>query len=54
MKHDIAKISDRKLIHEALEEELARYNRYKQPFSLIMLDVDNFKIFTDSFGQLRE
>jgi diguanylate cyclase (GGDEF)-like protein len=52
MKHDIAKISDRKLIHEALEEELARYNRYKQPFSLIMLDVDNFKIFTDSFGHV--
>lgn len=38
----------------ALESRLAvlagRFNRYRRPFGIIMLDIDHFKTFNDSFG----
>ena len=33
-----------------LEEEIARAKRYSLPLSLLMLDIDNFKAYNDSFG----
>lgn len=33
-----------------LEEEIARAKRYNLPLSLVMLDIDNFKAYNDSFG----
>ena len=38
---------------EALERELERSMRYGMPFSLIMIEIDKFKRFNDSFGHLR-
>ena len=35
---------------EKLEEEVRRSRRYKTPFSLIILDLDNFKEINDSHG----
>ena len=35
-----------------LEEELARLRRYKSRTTLLMLDVDHFKKFNDTFGHL--
>ena len=32
------------------KKEMARAKRYHKPFSLIMMDVDDFKSFNDSFG----
>jgi diguanylate cyclase (GGDEF)-like protein len=31
-------------------EELARAQRYQKPLSIILCDVDNFKMFNDSYG----
>jgi diguanylate cyclase (GGDEF)-like protein len=36
--------------HERLDEEIQRAHRYQRTLSLIMLDVDNFKHFNDTYG----
>jgi diguanylate cyclase (GGDEF)-like protein len=36
--------------HELLTQELARAVRYEHPLSLLMIDIDDFKRFNDSFG----
>jgi len=38
---------------EALERELERSMRYGVPFSLIMIEIDKFKRYNDTFGHLR-
>lgn len=35
---------------ERLSEEIERAQRYRRPFSLILLDIDNFKEYNESFG----
>ncbi|MCT7951517.1 diguanylate cyclase [Ancylothrix sp. C2] len=41
---------NRRYMEEFLSQELLRAFRAKKPLSIIMLDVDNFKIFNDTFG----
>lgn len=38
---------------QRLEEEINRCERFGHPLSLIMLDIDDFKAFNDSFGHVR-
>ena len=38
---------------QRLEEEFKRSSRFGHPMSLIMLDIDDFKEFNDSFGHVR-
>ncbi len=33
-----------------LEQEIARSNRYKYPVSLLMIDIDHFKLINDTYG----
>ncbi len=37
-------------LHERLTEEVVRATRTRQPLSLLMLDLDDFKLVNDSFG----
>ncbi len=41
---------NRRYFQERLEEEIARTSRHGRQLSLMMLDIDGFKIFNDTFG----
>ncbi len=41
---------NRRYMEESLDREMRRCDRKQQPLSIIMLDVDHFKHFNDSFG----
>jgi diguanylate cyclase (GGDEF)-like protein len=41
---------NRRYLEEALQQELARAQRQQSPISIVMLDVDHFKQFNDTYG----
>ncbi|MBI5196404.1 MAG: diguanylate cyclase [Nitrospirae bacterium] len=43
---------NRRFLDQRLTEEISRFNRYKQPFSLFMLDIDRFKKYNDTYGHI--
>jgi diguanylate cyclase (GGDEF)-like protein/PAS domain S-box-containing protein len=43
-------LANRRRFDEALADEWARYHRSRQPFALILVDIDYFKIYNDHYG----
>ena len=43
-------IANHRQFFEALEREIARANRRKSAFTLVLLDIDNFKSINDTYG----
>ncbi len=56
----LTQVANRRAFDAALESEVVRATRYGHPLSLIFMDIDDFKIFNDTYGhpagdvQLRE
>jgi diguanylate cyclase (GGDEF)-like protein len=45
-------LSNRHTMEESFEREIARCEKDEVPVSLIMIDIDNFKVFNDQFGHV--
>jgi diguanylate cyclase (GGDEF)-like protein len=48
----LTRLYNRRYFMNRAEEELQRSLRYQQPMSLVMVDVDNFKMFNDTYGHM--
>lgn len=48
----LTKIFNRRALFEKLEQEKSRSDRYSNPFSILMIDIDHFKNINDSYGHL--
>lgn len=49
-KDGLTQIANRRRFDETLDKELRRAERQQNELSLLMLDVDNFKLFNDHYG----
>ena len=43
---------NRKHLMESLTKEIGRSRRYERPFALLIIDIDHFKKFNDTYGHL--
>ncbi len=46
----LTQLFNRRKLDEVILSEIDRFDRYKQPFSVVLLDLDNFKNINDTYG----
>lgn len=49
---DLTQLYNSRYFYKKLEEEIDRLIRYKQPMSLLLIDIDDFKKINDRYGHL--
>jgi diguanylate cyclase (GGDEF)-like protein len=49
---ELTSLKNRRAFCKSLDQEMQRASRYSTPLSLLILDVDKFKAYNDSFGHL--
>ena len=47
---DLTGLKNRRAVNRVLEDELSRAKRSGMPVALVMIDVDHFKLYNDSYG----
>ena len=48
----LTKLHNSRSFYSQIEVEVDRFNRYKHPLSLLLLDIDHFKDYNDTYGHL--
>lgn len=49
---DLTGLYNSRFLEDSLDKEIKRAGRFQSPFSLLFIDLDNFKTINDSFGHL--
>lgn len=49
-KDELTGLSNRRAFNQEVPKEMERFRRFGQPFTLLMLDLDHFKDFNDTYG----
>lgn len=48
----LTRVYNRRVLYEKLEYEISKTERYKDPFCIMMIDIDYFKKINDTYGHL--
>lgn len=52
LRDELTGLYNRRFFNKILQQELERGRRFQEPLSVILLDIDHFKLFNDNYGHI--